>query len=303
MNNHQLKTLLTTAQCGSFTKAEEKLFLSKQAIKKQIDSLEEELGFQLLIRTRQGIALTEAGEEFCRRATSIVQDIDDATQRCRELSIKNQIIRIANPDHPRLLLEHAFKEFSHRFPSIKQQVMLRPSNLIVKDILTDQADVAEYTYSPEIEDSGVAYMELFPMTYNCLVSPNHPLASKKIIYPEDLSGCRIGLLKKNIALAAQLRECCHDFTLDTFSVNCVANIVNTCYNNGVFISRAYFVNLMKPLVAIPLESDYVPMGIILHRNDPSQVVKEFLNIVREVYLQNCDESKMQKPEGGFPLSG
>ena len=285
MNNHQLMTLLITVECGSFTKAEEKLFLSKQAIKKQIDSLEEELGFPLLVRTRQGINLTVAGEEFCRRAKSIITEIDAAVQGCRELAYNAQIIRIANPDHPRLLLENAFKEFSHRFPHIKQQVMLRPSSHIVNDILTDQADIAEHTYSPEIEKSGVAYMELFPMTYNCLVSPNNPLAQKKIIYPEDLSGCRIGLLKRNIALTEQLQKCCTDFTLDTFSVNSVANIFNTCFNNGVFISRAYFVNLMAPLVAIPLKSDYVPMGILLHRKHPSQLVKEFLNVVRDVYLK------------------
>ena len=48
MNEQQLKTLLKTVECGSLSRAEEALFLSKQAIKKQIDSLEEEIGFTLL---------------------------------------------------------------------------------------------------------------------------------------------------------------------------------------------------------------------------------------------------------------
>ena len=51
MNEQQLKTLKKTVECGSLSKAEETLYLSKQAIKKQIDSLEEEIGFTLLLLT------------------------------------------------------------------------------------------------------------------------------------------------------------------------------------------------------------------------------------------------------------
>jgi len=288
MNNQQLKTFLTTVECGSFSKAEDTLYLSKQAIKKQIDTLEEELGIALLVRSRRGIALTMVGEEFCRRAKSILYEMDAAMQRCRELAYNNEIIRIANPDHPRLLLENAFHEFSRRFPFIKQQIIFRPSNLIVKDILTDQADVAEHIYHPDIDYSGVGYMELFPMRYKCLVAPSHPFAGKEVIHPEDLSGYHIGLLRNNIELAAQLREACRNLDLEIFTINNVANIVNICYNNGVYISKAYFISSMAPLVAIPLESNFVPMGIILHRKNPSQVIKEFLKVVKEVYPQNHD---------------
>ena len=62
MNEQQLKTLLKTVECGSLSRAEEALFLSKQAIKKQIDSLEEEIGFTLLLRNRQGISKLQCPE-------------------------------------------------------------------------------------------------------------------------------------------------------------------------------------------------------------------------------------------------
>lgn len=68
MNDQLLKTLLKAVEYGSFSKAEEVLYVSRQAIKKQIDSLEEELGSSLLVHTRQGISLTPAGVEFCRGA-------------------------------------------------------------------------------------------------------------------------------------------------------------------------------------------------------------------------------------------
>ena len=285
MNERQLKTLLKTVECGSLSKAEEALFLSKQAIKKQLDSLENEVGIALLTRTRNGIALTPAGEEFCSGAKRILNEMDSVVRRGKEVAFQTQTIRIENPYHPRLLLENVFNEFFRRHPYIKQQVFLQSSSHFIEDILNDRADVAECIYHPELETAGVAYTLLFPMPYKCLVASNHPLAERKSLKPEELSGNRIGLLRNNPELTAQLRERCRDITLDTFTATDMQDIFNICYNNGVFISKAYFVNSMQPLIAIPLETDHVPMAAILHREEPSQVVKEFLNVVMDLYPQ------------------
>ena len=43
MNDRTLKSFLTVADCGSFSKAEEESYLSKQALIRQIDTLEAEL--------------------------------------------------------------------------------------------------------------------------------------------------------------------------------------------------------------------------------------------------------------------
>lgn len=285
MNDQQLKTLLKAVECGSFSKAEEDLFISKQAIKKQIDALEEELGFSLLVRTRQGVSPTPAGDEFCQGARQILSEMESITQRCMKLAFYNQTIRIESPNHPRLLLENAFNEFAHRFPYIKQQVILQTSSRIVEDILNDRADLAECIYRPELESSGVKYTKLFPMPYKCLIAPNHPLSRNKTIRMEELSSNRVGLLRKNTELLSQLNEYCHNLSLEIFTSNDLQSIVNICYNNGVFISKAYFVNFMQPLVAIPLETDLVPMGVILYRKSPSQVVTKFLKVVHDLYPQ------------------
>lgn len=58
----QIEYFVEAAKCRNLTKAAEKLYVSQQAISKQIQSLEQELGTPLLIRNNKGIALTEAGE-------------------------------------------------------------------------------------------------------------------------------------------------------------------------------------------------------------------------------------------------
>jgi DNA-binding transcriptional LysR family regulator len=51
-------------ECGSFTRAAELLSLSKAAVSKEIQHLENTLGVKLLTRTTRSVALTEAGQAF-----------------------------------------------------------------------------------------------------------------------------------------------------------------------------------------------------------------------------------------------
>ena len=54
MYNPQLKVFVAVADCGSFTKAAENLFITPPAIMKQINALEKHLELKLLERTPQG---------------------------------------------------------------------------------------------------------------------------------------------------------------------------------------------------------------------------------------------------------
>lgn len=64
MYNPLLTAFVCAADCGSFTKAAEKLYLSPTAVMKQINALESHLQLQLISRTNQGIRLTAAGESI-----------------------------------------------------------------------------------------------------------------------------------------------------------------------------------------------------------------------------------------------
>ena len=61
MYNPLLTVFVCAADCGSFTKAAEKLYLSPTAVMKQINTLESHLQLQLTSRTNQCILLTPAG--------------------------------------------------------------------------------------------------------------------------------------------------------------------------------------------------------------------------------------------------
>ncbi len=76
MDIKQLRVFLSVADAKSFLKAAESLYVTRQALAKTIDQLEDELGVELFFRTQKGVDMTPAGIYFYPRATQIVNEFD-----------------------------------------------------------------------------------------------------------------------------------------------------------------------------------------------------------------------------------
>jgi DNA-binding transcriptional LysR family regulator len=102
MNTEQLKTFLLTADNGSFSKAEQSSHLSKQAMMKQVDSIEKEVGVPLFLRCHTGLKLTEAGKIFYEGARELLQKEEKLMADCRSTSGQSSI-RIGALQHQVIL--------------------------------------------------------------------------------------------------------------------------------------------------------------------------------------------------------
>ena len=72
MYNPLLDTFLAVADCGSFTKAADKLFITPTAVMKKMNVLEAHLNLKLIDRTPAGVDLTPAGKVIYRDAKFIM---------------------------------------------------------------------------------------------------------------------------------------------------------------------------------------------------------------------------------------
>lgn len=84
MFNPQLKTFVTVADCGSFNKAAEELYISPPSVMKQLNALEKHLDLKLLDRTNQGIRLTAAGRVIYRYAKEFFDRSEQALAEARK---------------------------------------------------------------------------------------------------------------------------------------------------------------------------------------------------------------------------
>lgn len=80
---------VTAARAGTFTKAGEKLGLTKSAVGKAIARLEERLGFKLFHRTTRLTRLTSDGEAYLAACVSAMHEVTSAQS---ELSSHNQVL-------------------------------------------------------------------------------------------------------------------------------------------------------------------------------------------------------------------
>src|SRR5258708_28155741 len=76
MELRHLDTVLAIAEEGSFTAAADALATVQSNVSEQVRQLEEELGVQLLTRTRRGAIPTECGERGLDRARRIRRELE-----------------------------------------------------------------------------------------------------------------------------------------------------------------------------------------------------------------------------------
>lgn len=81
-----LRSFLIVAEEASITCAASRMYLTQQALSRQIQSLERAFGVTLLVRTCRGVQLTAAGLELASSAQALTADVQALAQRVRAAS-------------------------------------------------------------------------------------------------------------------------------------------------------------------------------------------------------------------------
>lgn len=74
MLDRRLEHVVAISRHGSFTAAAEKIGLTQSALTRSVKELERQLGYEIFIRSKTGVTLTEKGKLFAERATALLED-------------------------------------------------------------------------------------------------------------------------------------------------------------------------------------------------------------------------------------
>lgn len=86
MEIRHLRYFAAVAEQLHFGRAAQQLHISQPPLSQQIRSLEEEIGVQLLFRTKRRVELTEAGKVFLKEAQFILEHVNHAVQTAQRSS-------------------------------------------------------------------------------------------------------------------------------------------------------------------------------------------------------------------------
>ncbi|MBB3612696.1 nitrogen assimilation transcriptional regulator NAC [Rhizobium sp. BK602] len=78
MDTRRFKSFVVIVDTGSITRAADILHIAQPALSQQLAALEEHFGTKLLIRSQQGVVMTDAGAEVYRHAQIILRQMEQA---------------------------------------------------------------------------------------------------------------------------------------------------------------------------------------------------------------------------------
>ena len=129
------------AETLSFSRAAERLGVTKSAVSKQVAQLESDLSVQLIVRTTRKLVLTEAGERVYTSCARIAGDVEAAQEAAvAESSLIAGQLRVTAPAAlGRNYLVALVSEFMQRHPALSFDLVLSDAYV---DLVRDRVDVA-----------------------------------------------------------------------------------------------------------------------------------------------------------------
>jgi DNA-binding transcriptional LysR family regulator len=287
-----LNSFVQVIDCGSFSKAAEKLYISSTALMKQMNALEAQVGVQLLVRTNHGISATPAGTSFYIDAKFMMQYSQNAIVRARQAANKNPyVIRIGNSMlNPCKELLDLWNEISPIYPQFKMKLVPFEDDATawpdVTRTIGKEFDVMVGAYDNTNRSDYFQTLKLGEYRFGVTVSREHPLARKVRLGVADLYGERLVMLKPGISPRI---DAIQDYLLREHPQIQLKNqlphynieVFNRCEEVGaVLLTLEGWKDVHPSLVTIPVEWDYtIPYGV-LYPLKPSNSVGLFLKALQ-----------------------
>ncbi|MBR0232056.1 MAG: LysR family transcriptional regulator [Clostridia bacterium] len=157
------KVFYTAAECGSFSEAAKKLYITQSAVSQQIKALENELGALLFVRGRKGAKLTSYGEllfEYVNGALERIESAESLFSRMKTLDEGS--VRIGAGDTlTRHFLIDIIKAFHEKYPRIKIEVINRVTGETLSMLASGAVDIA--LVNLPVEEAALKNAEVIPV--------------------------------------------------------------------------------------------------------------------------------------------
>ncbi len=230
----QMEYLLAVVNYGSFSMAARRCFVSQPSLSMQIKSLEEELGVQLLDRSKKPVVATEVGEvvvENIRQTLMAYNNIREAVADIKgEISgrLRLGVIPTISP-----YLTHRFVPyFVKRYPKVELEISDMVTADIVEALKSDRIDIAIVAGGTCGE--GIVEQELFKDRFYLYVSAENKLFSASNVNIEDIDLRELILLSTGNCMRDQVLELCSakqsipsDYSFVSCSIETLMRIVDS----------------------------------------------------------------------------
>ncbi|MDD3206673.1 MAG: LysR family transcriptional regulator [Lachnospiraceae bacterium] len=182
-----LKYFVTIAEEGNFTKAAKELHVTQPVLSRQITSLEDELGVQLLERGKRKATLTEAGILFRKRAESMLE-LAERTEK-EMADIKNdfagEIVIGTAESSAQKIIPDIISSFQKMYPNTRYRLIAGTADQIEEKMDAGAIDIGMLLEPVKLD--GYEYIRFpYPERSVVLMRADDILAKKDYLTADDV---------------------------------------------------------------------------------------------------------------------
>src|SRR5438093_5574660 len=217
MHLETLRLYCDVVRLRSFSRGAEQNFVSQSAASQAVQQLETQLGVPLIDRTKRPFVVTREGEAFYTAARGILESWEKAKTEVAAVKARvDGTVRVAAIYSVGLHdVSRPMQQFMSLYPEARVQLECLHPHKVVEAVMTGEADVGIMSYPPADRALSIVPLRSEPMAFVC--HPNHRLARRRIVMPDDLNGETFIALDAGLtirkAVARALRA--HDVRVNT----------------------------------------------------------------------------------------
>ncbi|MDE6036010.1 MAG: LysR family transcriptional regulator [Ruminococcus sp.] len=190
----QLKYVIAVAGEHSLNDASKKLYISQPSLSSAIHSLEKEIGFDIFIRSKNGITLTTAGIEFIGYAKSVMEQYDILDSKYlshvklkKHFSVSMQHYTFAVNAFVEMVKQYGMDEYEFEVHETKTHEVIENVRNRKSEIgILYMNDYNKSVLTRIFSESGLQFFPLFECGVYVYMWKGHPLADNQEVTLKDL---------------------------------------------------------------------------------------------------------------------
>lgn len=300
MELRHLRYFVTVAEELHFGRAAEKLHIAQPPLSQQIRQLETELGFELFHRTKRNVQLTEAGQIFLVEVQQIMKQLHQAIQLGKQThrGELGQLVVGFVSSAAYNILPDILRCFRKQVPGVSLDLHELTTDQQLEWLRSHRLDVG--FIRPPVQEVTFSWETIFQESLMVALPANHQLANQSnvnltslanehfILFPRSLapalydaiiSLCQQAGFSPHVAQEAIQMQTIVSLVAAEMGVAIVPTSLQNLQRVGVV-----YQNIHQPILPVGMGcASASAIAIIWRKNDTSQTIHKFLEIVREVH--------------------
>ena len=196
MTIHQLQIFHVVCQELNYSIAAEKCYISRQALRQSIATLENELGGPLFVNHANHISLTQKGERLRQESAALIGEFErlekvmqaeNSNKTCIRFGISESLFPDYLPE-----LEDDIESFAQHFTSLRVDVDFMPNDDLAEAVLSGALDCG-LILDTSVSREGLYRWEISSHRSAIFCSRHSDLAQQKELSLKDLKGRKLCL--------------------------------------------------------------------------------------------------------------